>query len=84
VRYYSFFQRRFIIDPAIHNMKMQAINQIVVISGILVLLATASVEAATYIAQPAKAQVGSGANGTAGGVDRHLFCNTGVITPACK
>ena len=26
----------------------------------------------------------SGANGTAGGVDRHLFCNTGVITPACK
>ncbi len=26
----------------------------------------------------------SGANGSASGVDRHLFCNTGVITPACK
>jgi hypothetical protein len=26
----------------------------------------------------------SGANGSATGVDRHLFCNTGVITPACK
>lgn len=26
----------------------------------------------------------SGYNGSAGGVDRHLFCNTGVITPACK
>lgn len=25
----------------------------------------------------------SGANGTAGGVDRHLFCNTGIITPIC-
>jgi hypothetical protein len=24
----------------------------------------------------------SGSN--AGGVDRHLFCNTGVITPICK
>jgi hypothetical protein len=26
----------------------------------------------------------SGTNGGASGPDRHLFCNTGVITPACK
>jgi hypothetical protein len=26
----------------------------------------------------------SGTNGSTSGVDRHLFCNTGVITPACK
>jgi hypothetical protein len=25
---------------------------------------------------------GAGSNG--GGVDRHLFCDTGVITPVCK
>jgi hypothetical protein len=26
--------------------------------------------------------IGAGSN--VGGVDRHLFCNTGVITPVCK
>jgi hypothetical protein len=31
---------------------------------------------------PSGVMTGAGAN--VGGVDRHLFCDTGVITPVCK
>ena len=34
--------------------------------------------------QSGVAGASSGVNGSAGTVDRHLFCNTGVITPVCK
>jgi len=47
--------------------------------------------AASYIVQPARAQTLSTGSGSAGqgganvgGVDPHLFCNTGVMTPICK
>lgn len=45
----------FIINPTIHNMKMKAVNQMVVISGILVLVATATIAATSYNVQTAKA-----------------------------
>jgi hypothetical protein len=47
--------------------------------------------AASYIVELANGQTPStgpasaGQTGTdVGGVDRHLFCNTGIITPICK
>lgn len=55
--------------------------------GLLITSTTATI----YIVQPAKAQsptTGPGSAGQSGsnvgGIDRHLFCNTGVFTPICN
>jgi hypothetical protein len=66
------------------------IHRMVAVLAFFGLLMTATT-AASYIVQPAKAQTSLAGPGSAGqsgadvaGVDRHLFCNTGVTTPICK
>jgi hypothetical protein len=66
------------------------IHRMVALLAFFGLLMTATT-AASYIVQPAKAQTPSTGPGSVGqsgadvgGVDRHLFCNTGVMTPICR
>lgn len=66
------------------------IYRMVAVLAFFALLMTATTTA-SYVVQPAGAQTSSTGPGSAGqsgapvgGVDRHLFCNTGVTTPICK
>jgi hypothetical protein len=66
------------------------INRVVAVLAFFGLLMIVTA-AASCIVQPAKAQAtptGPGSAGQSGvnvgGIDRHLFCNTGVTTPICK
>lgn len=60
-----------------------SIMLILVLVGALTLL-TLSAEH-TFAMIGGQSGVGGGSNGAnSGGIDRHLFCNTGVITPICN
>lgn len=67
MRYYAFCQYRFIHDKSILDITMKAKNQLVVISGIIILFATATIATSSYIAQPANAQTSPGNSGSAYG-----------------